>query len=135
MVHPVLTLSLDVQVISGKGGRGKNVVASVISEGASAEAQINPQSLVVESSPVPKLAVAGVTPLPPEWDLVGKPTAMTAQTVKAGRTLTLSVEAADSESEPYFLRAKLAGTVVIREPKGTHAVAVSLSSKAVRVGR
>ena len=135
--HPVATLALAVDPPSkGKVGQPRTVIVRATVTGQrGAEIELDASALVLETTAEPKPATPGVTPLPPEWDVVSqsqkKPTP---KVIRTGSTIKLPVVAVEEESGPRYMRAALQGQVLVRLPDGKRELSLHLSSKPVRGG-
>jgi hypothetical protein len=138
LANSALTLSIDVQSppTTAKAAARTEISVHVYVKGdKGAEAQFDPRAIVVESTPVPKPATPGTTPLPPEWDEVGRPLAKSAvHIVKTGDTSTFGVLQKGLDPGPRLIRTVLRGTVTLRSSDGAQEIPMDLSSKPIRIG-
>jgi len=136
-VHPTATLALEVvPPANGKAGQPRTVMIRASVEGQrGAEIEFDASALTLETTPEPKPATPGVTPLPPEWEVVSQSLAKPVpKLIRAGSTANLPVTCIEEELGPRYMRAVLQGRSVLRLPDGKRELSVRLSSKPVRVG-
>ena len=139
---PLLSVALEARPPAGAPGapRPQSVTVRLTATGApGAEARIAPESVLVQAAPEPARATPGVTPLPPDWQMVSTPpTSGPPRALKAGShlDLKLAITRPAGDPAPLWIRAALDGVVGFRAP-GTAAVftqaPMTITSKASRL--
>ena len=135
---PAATVALEIQPpgANTKPGQAQTMMVRVMAKGEpGAEVRIDPGLVLLQAAPQPRPAAPGVTPLPPEWDVVSAPLAKSSpQAVKAGATLDLRLTVNDPSPEPRWVRAVYNGNGTLRASALTDEVRLRLASKAVPLG-
>jgi hypothetical protein len=117
-----------------EAGRPHPVVAVVSSKGEpGVEIAIASGAVSMESAAEPPPPDPGVTPLPVEWDVIGRPKAEPVQrTLRTGAVIKMPVGCVDPERGARWVRALFTGSVTVRSTDGPLPADLRLGSKPVR---
>lgn len=128
---PALALKLEIR----PANRSKATVRVIAEGGAGAVARIDPSTVLIEAAAEPARPAPGITPLPPEWQVVSEPPRSEGSLwVRAGEHLDLPISVTLAPHGDVWVRAVLRGAVNLLAPDPMGDVSIELSSAAIPVG-